>query len=336
VQFLDKDRAFASLEPVLGSAPELVGPSSRQLVLETIARVGSSLEIYKFFSVVVRAHHEAQDAVMPHDMYVKFKQSDSYAGFHAALGFSLNALARPCSILVVGAGAGYAGCSSEYARGVIRGLGSAYVKNVESLELTPEMIQFPTRTEKSTYDLVVSHSLAHFVPMLSSFFTFVSAHIKFDGIFVMGHEFNAHFWTDPRIAQLRTRYQRRQRWEKIARNTLSPSAYFRWMRSTLCGSISPSLWDVVNDILRDRHGFKDRLTPSEISALVDPHLPNGSSYQVGLRGMDAHRVQKVYLPDFKLEHFNASEFPGLDENKVLKSDLPGRIFNAVYRRSPQR
>jgi hypothetical protein len=316
--------------------PELLDPSSRQLVFETMARVGPSLSISEFFSMVASAYQQAQHSVMPnHDMHKQFKKSDSYNGFLAALRFALDALARPCSILVVGAGAGYAGCSSDYAREVICELGSAHVKNVESLELTPEMTQFPSRIEK-TYDLVVSHSLAHFIPLLSSFFAFVSAHVKINGIFVMGHEFNAHFWTDPRIAQLRHRYQRRRRLKKIARNVISPSAYFRWIRSNIGGTVSRSLSDAVNDILRDRHGFKDRLTPSEIAALVDPHLPNGSSYQVGLRGMDADRIQQLYLPDFKLENFNASEFLGLDENEVLRRDLPGRIFNAVYRRSPQR
>jgi hypothetical protein len=317
-------------------SPELLDPSSRQLVFETMARVGSSLSISEFFSVVVSAHQQAQNSVMPnHDMHNQFKKSDSYEGFLDVLRFAVNDLARPCSVLVIGAGAGYAGCSSDYTRDVIRELDSKHVETVESLELTPEMLHGLTFSKSSTYDLVVSHSLAHFVPTLASFFALVSACVKGDGTFVMGHEFNADFWVHPGIAHLRRSYQRRKRLQKIVRKATSPSTYVRRIKATIGGTVSRSMPEVVNAILRDQHGFKDRLTPSEISALVDPHLPNGSTYHVGLNGMDAVSIQHTYLPEFRLTKLYTSEFPGLDAQEAIRRKLPGRIFHAVYQRTPR-
>lgn len=315
---------------------ELLDTSSRQLVLETMARVGARLSIYEFFSVVVSAHQQAQNSVMPdHDMHNQFKRSDSYDGFLEVLKFALIDLGRPCSVLVIGAGTGYAGCSSDYAQEVIRGLNSTDVETVESLELTPEILHGSRFSKSSTYDLVVSHSLAHFVPSLSSFFAHVRARVKGDGTFVMGHEFNAEFWTHPGIAQLRRSYQRRKRLQKIVRKATSPAAYLRRIKATIGGTVFRSMPEVVNAILRDQHGFKDQLTPSEIFALVDPHLPNGSMYHVGLNGMDAIGIQHTYLPEFRLTKLHTSEYPGLDRQAAIKRKLPGRIFHAVYQRTPR-
>lgn len=290
--------------------------------------MGVSLGHRQFMSVVSVAYSHAQRVVEPNlDMPLRFRSTRSYYGFANSLKLAEEYLNRPLSVLIVGCGDGYAGCSSDYAASVVRGVFSM-VGSIDRTELSPTLID--DLSPPRAYDLVVSHSLAHFVLDLDLLFGYLIKRVRHGGFLVTAHEPNAGFWSDERVQELRQidrqRRQQEQRKPGILR-TVARIAGTRLSRKTR------SVYDVTNNMLKTRHRFQAHLTPAEIAAIVDPHFPSGFSCRLGERGLDPQKVRANYLPECSLRWVDTSEYPGLNESKSGRLGLPGSIFTALYQKT---
>jgi hypothetical protein len=313
--------------------PLLEDSASLQRVESVIRRVGARMNPDVFIETISLAYQKAQAEVMPDlDMPSRFREGDSYADFVSSLTFALRDLGRPVSALVIGCGRGFAGCASDYAASVLHEVGSHTVKAVDTLELTAQLLDQPKEGLTMEYDLVITHSVAHFVPSLEAFFRYIRARVSDHGAFVLGHEPNAAFWNNPQIAALRDRRRRQLKYRIGVRKLLSPSSYLGKLKNADGAKMPISLTSAVNTILRSKFALRRELTSAEIAAFVDPHLPTNSSFRVGQRGLDAALIAKNYLPGWALLKLDTSEYPSLNKNDSIKQRLPGSIFSAVFRR----
>lgn len=312
-------------------APPLEVVDARPVLEALIRRAGVSLEIGQFMSVVSTAYQHAQKVVEPDlDMPLRFRNSRSYYGFSNSLRLAELDLRQPPSVLALGCGTGYAGCSSDYAASVARDVLSA-TRSIDQVDLSPASLD--EGTPLRTYDLVVSHSLAHFVLDLPLFFRYLRRRVAPGGALVIGHEPNAAFWSDQRVTRLREVHQRARRLQRSRSLCLRPSALVARLRRLPGRRESPpSIFHVANNLLKSRYHFRAELTPAEMVATVDPHFPSNHSFRLGVRGLDPERLPALYMPEFSLRWVDTSEYQGIDASEAIRLGLPGSTFSALYRK----
>jgi hypothetical protein len=300
-----------------------------------IRRAGARMNPYAFIETISLAYQQAQAEVMPDlDMPARFRNGRSYSDFISTLNFAFQQLGNAVNALVIGCGRGYAGCTSGYAAEVLRDVGVDRLQCVDTLELTPQILAQHATGIIQQYDLVVAHSVAHFVPSLEAFFRFVGARTA--NVFVLGHEPNAAFWNDPQIAALRDRQRRHRRLRTTLRKLVNHSSYLAKVTNGFRAKTRKSMTAAVNEILRTKFAYQSDLTQFEIAAIVDPHLPTHSDFRIGQKGLDAAHIEKQYLSGFALLKLESSEYPSLDEENSIRDGLPGSIFSAVFRKMVQR
>jgi hypothetical protein len=309
--------------------------ASLQRIESVIRRVGTRVNPNAFIETISLAYQQAQAEVMPDlDMPARFRNERSYGDFTSTLNFAFQQLGSSVKALVIGCGRGYAGCTSAYAAEVLRDVGVRVLKNVDTLELTPHILAQNATAVVQQYDLVVAHSVAHFIPSLEAFFGFVRA--RTGNVFVLGHEPNAAFWNDPQITVLRNRQRRHRRFRTTLAKLVNPSYYTAKVSNTFRVKTRKSMTTAVNEILRAKFAHQSDLTQFEIAALVDPHLPTDSDFRIGQKGLDATLIEKQYLSGFALLRLESSEYPSLDEDNAVRRGLAGSIFSAVFRKmAPQ-
>jgi hypothetical protein len=305
--------------------------ASLQRIESVTRRVGARVNPDTFIETISLAYQQAQAEVMPDlDMPARFRNGRSYSDFISALNFAFGQLGSSVNALVIGCGRGYAGCTSAYAAEVLRDVGVEALKNVDTLELTPPILAQNAAAVVQQYDLVVTHSVAHFIPSLEAFFRFVRD--RTGKVFVLGHEPNAAFWNDPQIRALRNRQRRHRRFRTTLAKLVNPSSYMAKVMNTFRAKTHKSMTTAVNEILRSQFAYQSDLTQFEIAAFVDPHLPTDSDFRIGQKGLDAALIEKQYLNGFSLLTLASSEYPSLDEDNSIRQGLAGSIFSAVFRK----
>jgi hypothetical protein len=305
--------------------------ASLQRIESVIRRVGARMNPYAFIETISLAYQQAQAEVMPDlDMPARFRNGRSYSDFISTLNFAFQQLGSSVNALVIGCGRGYAGCTSAYAAEILRDVGVEVLRSVDTLELTPHILAQNATALIQQYDLVVAHSVAHFIPSLEAFFRFVRA--RAGNVFVLGHEPNAAFWNDPQIRVLRNRQRRHRRFRTTLAKLVNSSSYMAKVTNTFRAKTRKSMTTAVNEILRSKFAYQSDLTQFEIAAFVDPHLPTDSDFRIGQKGLDAALIEKQYLSGFALLRLESSEYPSLDEDNSIRQGLAGSIFSAVFRK----
>jgi hypothetical protein len=264
------------------------------------ARVGAAMPPRSLPECVSTVFQELQDSGFGQDMHQAFRRWPSYRDFRGALAASRSAMKAPLSILVLGCGKGHAGCGAAYAAGVIREIFEpSDIARLEEFDISPIDIQ-GRLTGLGSCDLLVTHSLVHFIPNLGSFFRSANRLIRAGGGYVMGHEPNRRYWMNPECRRVLERVRTAQKLRKRIRALLSPERYYARVRSRVAPP-EPTLERRLNDILRRRRQLTSDLTTKEIRRLVDPHLPDGldGNFMIGLEGFDWEELQSKYLPGMR-------------------------------------
>src|SRR6202023_38514 len=95
-------------------------------------------------------------------------------------------------------------------------------RRIDSMDLSPAVLRSLPQAftgREHSYDLIVSHSLLHFIPDVNQFFQLVHFLLKPTGGLILSHEQNAAFWRNTAcmaaVADLRR--QNLRRWSRILR-----------------------------------------------------------------------------------------------------------------------
>lgn len=318
-----------------------MNPADVRILQEICSRVGcQSPEILT--SAVATAFMEAQTGVDGAHMARHFRACPSYGDFTAALKRAGELFPAP-SVLVLGIGKGFTGRDSAYAAQVVH----EWIPQgkVTRLDVTPTNLYQPAAAR---YDLIVSHSLAHFLFDQTAFYAFVRARLDPAGAYVMGGEPNARYWKNSEcLARLKEMEESRRK-----ARALHPRRYLgalvRFFRKP---APMPAFERSVNSILRERYGLSGDLTRKEMNRIADPYFPDElpGEHPLGGKGIDWEADLVRHLPGFRLEFIGTARFLGKTNpnnlppawqkvNAELEQRFPqdGNVFSALWVRSEAR
>jgi SAM-dependent methyltransferase len=264
-------------------------------------RTGSRLDPVGFIEAVSLAFQEVHSRNSSQQAELAFRTDPSFRSFETALHLAWDA-GSPQAILVLGCGPGFAGKTAEFALSTVAEICQPPAsRRIDSLDVSPALLgSLPESLSgrPQSYDLIVSHSLLHFIPDVNQFFQLVRFLLKPSGGLILSHEPNAAFWRNPAcmaaIVDLRKRNRRR------GTRILLP-ANWRARLNTLIGRSRPGFWDEVNRVLANRYGFIEPLAENEIRRIIDVHRPEAvpGKFRIGLEGFDMDEVRRTYLPGFR-------------------------------------
>ena len=273
-------------------------PSADAIALSRLmARAGVHAPLGEFLDAAILAFASAQRNVYPVDMHARFRACPSHQDFRGALKAAQDNMRRPLSILVIGGAAPYTARSSDYAAQVTREVfASSNSCEISQLDVTPGGLQSP---RGGRFDLIVTHSLAHYFFDLALFFQFVRAHMKPQSGYVIGQEPNHRFWTNLECQQFMNEMEK----TKVRRpftKYLRPASYVSWVTRRVTQETRASVEDLVNAALQKRFGMRGELTLKEIHRLADPHFPDElpGICRMGSDGLDWERSLPAWLPGF--------------------------------------
>ena len=279
-----------------------------------------------------------------------FRKEPSFEHFREALERAHATCKGPASILVLGCGRGFAGVPASFAATVVREVFTpADMAELIELDLTPAMLNNYDASRRpiagsagQRYDLIVAHSLLHFLPGLASFFSLVHGSLKPSGSFVLSHEPNARFWRNGACRRCLHRLQRARRLRVILsalKQRVHPAA-------SKSAAVPQSRLHTVNAILRQRHGFTADLTEEEMRRIVDVHRPPSapSTFKIGLDGFDFEQLGRTYLSQFHLAWLASSGHMGYYDVSRLSAKwkraeqrlsnsfpLDGSVFTSLWK-----
>lgn len=287
----------------------------------TMQRVNANLRPEDFIEAVSIAFQDAGASHSP--MTDRFRREPSFDHFREALEKAHATCKLPAAILVLGCGRGFAGVPACFATTVVRDVFTpGDIAEIQELDVTPAVLSnynsSPTSTAGLTcdrYDLVVAHSLLHFVPSLTPFFSLVHLSLKPSGSFVLSHEPNARFW---RNTACRDSLHRFRRVRRVRGFLASLKKRFRHKPHQAVAATQSRL-SRVNALLRERHGFSGDLTDEEMRRIVDVHRPTAeySSFKIGLDGFDFEELGRTHLSHFRLAWLASSGHLGYNDPSRL-------------------
>ncbi len=245
------------------------------------------------------------------------------------------------SILVLGAGKGIPGRDSAYAAGVVDEVFEGQCR-ITRLEWTEPHAAAPARE----YDLVVSHSLAHFLFGVDAFLRFAAAKVRrTGGGYVMASEPNRRFWANAEIASRMVEKREAKRLLDRIRPFLRPAKLL--VTGSHSRSSETQAFDSrVNAYLRERHGLRKDLTFKEINRIADPYFPDellGQYPPLGANGFDWENELPGMLAGFRREWIATARFLGKRNPRMLDAQwteihdelerrypLDGNVFTALW------
>jgi SAM-dependent methyltransferase len=315
-------------------------------------RVRCFLEPKDFIEAVSLAFKEVQAQHVRQLVSDGFRTEASFLLFQKAVR-----LAREVhgggSVMVLGCGRGFAGESSEFAAQAIREILSADQWKLDTCDISPLTLSLDQNSFFSTpefagreqgYDLVVAHSLLHFIPDVTSFFRMLCRLLKPVGGIILGHEPNAAFWQNKECQSAVKELRMARRTRGLVRQ-LTANQLFRRLTGQ---SRSRTMVDKVNQKLMERNGFAG-LTSNEMSRLVDVHRPEAipGQFRIGFDGFDLQELTRSYLPGFSLFWAGTSAHLGYISSSSLSPEwlrreaslaenepLAGSVLNAYWRTDP--
>jgi len=245
-------------------------------------------------------------------------------------------------VLAIGCGRGFAGRSSGYAASVVREVfGPAEAAEVDRLDVTPELLS----EVREPYDIVVTHSLLHFVFEFRPLCRLIQNLVAPGGAYVMANEHNSRFWANPECVREMKNVAAAESRGKRLRKLLDPERY--WRRIQRLGRPKPAWSDQINQILRARFHLAADLTQKEIVRIIDPYMPDPYSGDcpIGKDGMNWADLENGPLAQMRLEHVvtsgyvmrsNPERVPepwrALDEALSSRHPLDGFSYTALWRK----
>jgi SAM-dependent methyltransferase len=307
--------------------------ASMEQLLAVMHRVGASSDPEEFIEIVSNTFREVQTRRYPRVETEHIRAEASFDLFRKALESARAKHGANASILILGGGEGLAGKPGAFARGaVVDVFGAEVAAKACVLDITPALLRDVSELSVSTalvpggthtYDLVVEHSLLHFVPNLEGFFDFVRAALKPRGGVVLGHEPNSRYWQNAECLQSLEALQRERSRTKWMSRILRPLK--RVFAKRAAASQPFNLLAEVNSVLAQKHGFSAPLSENEIRRIVDVHRPeaNPGNFRIGLNGLDVEAIGSEYLSDFGLTWSASAGYSGY---------VPEQALDAKWRR----
>lgn len=316
-------------------------------------RVRSTLEPPQFVEAVVMAFKEIQDAYLPSPIGNRFRLERSFEHFQEGIAVATEVTGSGHSVLVLGCGRGFAGEPAQFAADAVQEIVSPTDWTIDTRDVTPATFGVSLDALlasgdfagcRNNYDLVVSHSLVHFMPSLDAFFGLVRSVLRPSGALLVGHEPNAEFWRS-RQCQRAVDEWRSSRKRRGWRAGLKAIPIVRRLGRRDSAQV---LADRVNQRLKNECGFKADLTRNEISRLVDIHRPEATpgGFRIGFDGFDIEKLSRAYLPGFALAWIKTSAHLGYGSATSLSDEwsrreaelaeafpLAGSVLNAWWRRT---
>ncbi len=269
---------------------------------DTMWRVGAGVRPTEFVQAVVEAFRTVE-VISEDAVEARFRASRPFRDFTALLRETPLSAAR---VLAIGCGRGLAGRGSSYAAAVIRETcAPGAIAELDCLDLTPDTLP----QARAPYQLVVTHSLLHFLHDLKPIGRLLLQMIAPGGRYIMANEPNARFWTNPECVR---GMQEAGAWEgrrKHLRKYIDPARYWSRLRRLAFGEQRDSIGE-MNALLRDRLGLTGELTAKEIVRIVDPHLPDGrpGEFPLGCEGLDWSQLESGPLFGLRLEAVRTSGY----------------------------
>jgi hypothetical protein len=274
---------------------DLADPEVGILYLHNIMeRVGCQARPAEFLRLVNRIYRAAQKTLRVPD--ASFAHNTSHAIFRDALAEVSRRISRPARILVAGCGDYFAGCDAEYAARVVQNLIPEKTKSIHTWNLTYADLAEPGKAGvKGQYDLLVTHSLLHFIAGLGGLLRCFSGLLVPGGMYLMAHEPNARFWLNRPLADEGRRILAAWTADDLRHRFFKLSTYLEKAKKMVQGP-PMSLESRVNQGLAQRFGVGANLTALELARIVDPHRPpNGGGedgFRIGLNGFDRENLSR--------------------------------------------
>jgi hypothetical protein len=258
-------------------------------------RVGWNAEPEEFLAMVALAYRHALRTVAPSGVEPLFREEASHGAFVDGLEQVCGRLHGPAEMLVVGCADDYLGCDARYAAEVLREVVPRQkIASVYSINLTRDDLHRPVRSCGGLrFDLVVSHSLLHFIPELGAVLRRIVTSLPESGMYLMAHEPNARFWLNQELLEERRRMAAGELARGRRQQLFSLAAYTTKLRLIVGWRPPIDLVRVANQDLRERHAFHAILSPHEMARIVDPHRPadGANEFRIGLNGFDARNLR---------------------------------------------
>lgn len=303
-----------------------------------MTRVGLSLAPEEFAAAVSECFRLAEP-ISEEVVQERFRKGRPYRDFRTMLRRAQ--LPPDARILAVGCGRGLAGRSAAYAAGVTR--------EVYPLATIHQVNYSPGGEEAAAppYDMVVTHSLVHFLLEPGPLCRFVCAATAEHGCYLMANEPNARFWRNGEcvaaMEQASLFESRRREFRKYA----DPARYFARLLRVVRPGETADLAAGVNRLLRQRLAMTGELTTKEIVRIVDPHVRDivPGTYRLGSDGLDWDDLAAGPMPGWKpaavmtsgyVMRDNPARVPErwreFDQELAERHPHDGRSFTALWRR----
>lgn len=302
-------------------------------------RVGAAARPAEFVAAVVEAWR-AIEVVTEAEVQARFRSTRAYRDFRGVLWRAARSGAR---VLAIGCGRGLAGRSSAYAASVAREIfSSAEAGDIDRLDVTPDTLS----DDRGPYDIVVSHSLLHFLFEFRPICRLIQQLVAPGGAYVMANEPNARFWSNVACVRQMNEIAASESRSKRLRKFADPARY--WARIRRVGRPAPCWSERINDILRERFHLTAALTPKEIVRLIDPCLPDPHPgvCPIGSDGLDWDGLSEGPLSGMRVEQVVTSGYVlranpdvvperwrAVDERLASQYPQDGCSFTALWRKA---
>ena len=322
---------------------------------DVMKRVHTQLTVPEFIEAVAVTFQEVRNDEPQDVMQRRFRAAGSFPMFQKALRLSLRARGEAQSILVMGCGRGFAGEPADFAAHVVNEIFLSKRTSVATCNLSSAFLrQDPERLfsispfagQHGSFDLVVTHSLLHYIPDLTAAFTLIRRLLKPSGGLILSHEPNSRFWKDDacqETVRALGKEVRAGQW----RRRFSVNRLYRLFRATT--GRTERISDRVNRKLMERYVLTGSLAENEIQRLVDIHRPEAvpGTFRIGLNGFDPQDLTQTYLPGFRLIWVGSSDHLGYassaslspkwqrrEQTLAASRPLAGCVFTAYWSQDP--
>jgi 2-polyprenyl-3-methyl-5-hydroxy-6-metoxy-1,4-benzoquinol methylase len=209
-------------------------------------------------------------------------------------------------------------------------------------------IEFLSR-EFPPFDVIVTCSVIHHLPVLSSFFAHLKNLLVPGGAYMMLHEPSRRFYENPECLHLLQEYQSYTRLRAKLRY-FNPLRYLRKAIRLFTRPSGLCLESKTSELLVERKLISRPLTKGQVRQLVDIHVPpiHSDRFHIGSQGFDLGRLAGQYLPGFSLTKFRSYGFLGTEFEDVAAKRWQARArrlarlypddgaqFGALWRREKQ-
>jgi SAM-dependent methyltransferase len=277
-------------------------------------RVGWTAEADRFMEAVRCTYQTVKAIDHGIDTLANFRRRKHLQPpFRKAMQAASGCLGASLSVLVIGCGSGFVGNSHQFAHDLVQeALPPEQISRIVCHDLVADDLGngVTIGNLQGQFDLLVTHSLLHFLPNPATFFAAVLPLLNPTAGYCMGHEPNARFWSNPECVRSYQEFCRSGKPERSRWSARVARACRKLRRRS-----SPSgrnLFADINRVLRRKYQFTDDLSGREISRIVDVHrhCAAAGNFTIGWDGFQTEQLQDRYLPDWEIRWQQTSDYLG--------------------------